>query len=371
MIGDNETMDKKHIIQQKDHIILPKATLMRFIDNKTKEIYYLELKNMDNISVKHIHPTSFHSKRNYYNPEYDCKVQKYETDIGKLYKKILTAIDNNTSVNIDIKILRKKIIDFITIEFHRSVIANDTMLEKYKNQQQMENDRVDSRMFKTGTMTTKRIEYSINYRKQAKSTKTFKNYSQNILGTDNQEILSQYCKFIPHILYIPKNSDYQFLLPPVHFVGNDMFACFILSPNVALALYPTPIADSLMLSVNKERVKIINLRTLECVSSFDSDYKEIVGEKEQLENLKERILEIRSIFEIEETRIVINDNKSFCIHDMTEALEFVIILYLLFNPTKNFLKVKMTLQNFDKEFFERHKNEIEKLFKKYLLKLTI
>ena len=71
------------------------------------------------------------------------------------------------------------------MEFHRSVIADDIMLEKYKNQQQKENDIVDSTMFQTGKMTVARNQYSLNYREKAKSRDTFRYYAQNILGTKN------------------------------------------------------------------------------------------------------------------------------------------------------------------------------------------
>lgn len=363
-------MGKDNIIQQKDHIILPKATLMRFIDGKQR-IYYLDLNDLDDISVKHIYPKSYHVIPNYYNPEYDDKVKKHETAIGKLYKEISKAIENNTSINIDADTLRKQIIGFLTIEFHRSVIADDAMLEKYKNQQQKENDKIDSIMFQTGTMTASRIEYSINFREQAKSLETFRNYAQNILGTDNSAISATYCNFIPKILYIPKNRDCQFLLPPLHFVGNENFACFTLAPNVALALYPTPIGNSLMLAVDKKRVAAINLRILECVSVFDSDYKEIVGGEDQLCKLKERIVEIKSICKISESGIVINNDESFCVHGMDEVMAFVIILHLLSKAPKDTLKVRMKIQNFDKEFLEKSKNEIEKLFKKYSFELTM
>ena len=61
-------MSIKRIVQQNDHIILPKATLMRFMD-ETKRIYYLDLNNLNEISVKHAYPKSYHSSLNYYNPE--------------------------------------------------------------------------------------------------------------------------------------------------------------------------------------------------------------------------------------------------------------------------------------------------------------
>lgn len=83
--------------------------------------------------------------------------------MGKLYKQISEAIDNNAGIVICAEMLKKKIIDFMTIEFHRSVIANDSMLERYKNQQQRENDKIDSILFRTGRMTVARSNYSVNY----------------------------------------------------------------------------------------------------------------------------------------------------------------------------------------------------------------
>lgn len=365
-----KSMNEKNIIQQKDHIILPKATLMRFMDDKTQRIYYLDLNDLDNISVKSIYPKSYHSSPNYYNPEYDNRVKKYETSMGELYKEISMAIDQKADLNIDAETLKKQIIDFMTIEFHRSVIADDNMLEKYKNQQQKENDNVDSLMFQAGMMTTERIEYSVNYREKAKSNETFRNYAQNILGTQNSAIAATYYGFSPKILYIPENCNYDFLLPPLHFVGNDQFACFILSPSIALTLYPVPAESPLMLTANKEKVEIINLRILESISVFSSTYKETVGRKEHLEKLKDRIVKIKSICKTSERGIIFND-ESFCIHDKSEALEFIIILYLFFRVHKAAIEIRMKEKNFDMEFYKKDKNEIEELFKKYSFNLIM
>ena len=78
----------KKVIQQKDHVILPDATLKRFWDDKTQRIYYLDLNDLDHISIKSGFPKSFHAYPNYYRPEYDDEVKKCETAMGKLYQKI-------------------------------------------------------------------------------------------------------------------------------------------------------------------------------------------------------------------------------------------------------------------------------------------
>lgn len=363
-------MDHNRIVQQDDHIILPKKTLMRFIDEK-QWIYYLDLNDLNNISVKRIRPKSYHASPSYFNPEYDKKVQQCETNMGKLHKEISEAIDNNIDIHISAETLKDQIIDFLTIEFHRSVIADDAMLEKYKNQQQTENDKVDSMLFRTGRMTTARCDYSVNYRQKAKSKESFRYYAQNILGSRNQAILTCYRHFFPQILYIPSGSDYQFLLPQLNFVGNEQFACFILSPHIVLALYPELKDDSLILAVDRERVKVINLRVLECASVFDSGYREIVGEKTILEKMKWRIERIRSIATIEKNVIIIGDNVEFCLAEIDDVLEFVIILCLLSGTPNSISKVQMKIQNFDIEFFRSNQKEIMELFRKYSFELTM
>lgn len=88
LVVRSEVMERKNIIQQRDHIILPHATLKRFVD-KNKQIYYLDLNDMASISVKNAYPKSYHAIANYYNPEYDDKVKLQETSIGRLHKFFL------------------------------------------------------------------------------------------------------------------------------------------------------------------------------------------------------------------------------------------------------------------------------------------
>ena len=341
------------------------------MDDKTQRIYYLDLKDIDNITIKQGYPKSYHTIANFYDPVYDEKVKARETAIGELYKEILTAIDNNTSIGINAKELKHKIIDFMTIEFQRSVIANDSYLEKYRDQQQKRNDIVDCIMFQTGNMTAERSEYSLNYREQAKSKEAFRYYSQNILGTGNQAILAQYSRFFPYILYIPKDRNYQFMLSPIHFVGNDKFAAFILSPSVALALFPAQKTNSLMTVIDEEGVKAINMMELECVSAVDSIYREIVGGKEQLEKLKEQIERIKAISKSSETGIVIDGSDTFCVQDMDDVVIFVIILFLIFNAPKSPLKVRIGEQHFEKSFFKKYQKEIRELFRGHFFELIV
>ena len=73
----------KKMFEQCDHIILPKATLKRFADTKTKRISYLDLSDSENISIRKGFPRSFHTKPGYYTPAYDSVVKRYETRIDR------------------------------------------------------------------------------------------------------------------------------------------------------------------------------------------------------------------------------------------------------------------------------------------------
>lgn len=364
-------MEKK-IVKQDDHVILPRATLKRFMgDGKTPMINYLDLKDIENITIKQGFPKSYHTIANFYDPVYDKEVKKRETAIGKLHKKITTAIDDNTSVDIDAEELKKQIINFMTIEFHRSIIAMDSLLEKLKNQQQKANDMVDGMLLRTGNMTAERCQYSLQYREQAKSKETFRYQSQNILVKDNWGISVQYQGFFPYILYIPKDRNDQFMLPPIHFAANDKFAAFILSPSIALALFPTQKTDSIMAVIDKEGVEAINFRGLEWVSAVDSDYREIVGGKEQLEKLKAQIERIKSVSKISKDGIVIDGSETFCVKDMDHVVILVIILCLIFKAPEAPLKVRMGKQYFEKNFFMKNQKEIRQLFRKYFFELIM
>lgn len=360
----------KKIVQQNDHIILPKATLMRFADER-KQIHYLDLNDRNALSVKRAYPKSYHASLNYYHPEYDDIVKRQETAMGKLYADISTALARHSDVDIRAEELRASIINFVTIEFHRCVIASSTLLEKYRNKQQRENDQVDSMLFRTGRMTKERGAYSEHFRQKAKSEASFRSYAQNILGTSNPAISNCYHSFSPKILYIPSGSADSFFLPPFHFVGNDQFVCFILSPNIALALYPVPAENPLLLEADKERVEIINLRVLEGASLLDSGFREIVGEKARLEQMQRRIENVKSVAVIGEHEIIVHDRQEFCLRTMEQVLEFLIILTLFSSPKKGACKVRMKTEQFDTRFWEERQPEIAKIFQQYSFELVV
>lgn len=92
---------KSEVYIQNDHLILPKATLKRLANPETKKVKYLDLSNPESISIKEKFPDSFHTKPNYYIPEHDKTIKKYETMIGQYNKKITDIYLNKLDIQID------------------------------------------------------------------------------------------------------------------------------------------------------------------------------------------------------------------------------------------------------------------------------
>lgn len=323
---------KKSIIQQDDHIILPKATLRRFADNKTKKICCLKLSDSNNLAITKHYPKSFHTKPNYYNPEFDNIVKRYETLIGKWHKEIMNAIKTNTIESLitnRLEELKKDIIELITIQFHRTVLADEKLLAQYIEQEKKRYESSSADLFRSG-----RIHQDFLIRKQNlfdKNIDQVQYYSQNILGQPNEAIKKAYKEFIPYICYIPDEIDSTFLLTPQHIVPNDAFARFILSPRLALALYKKNLPQRTII-LTKEDVDCLVPRAIESSLSMSKEYQEVIGEEKYLHYVKNKLEKFKSkITEIAEEQIIlISGNEEILIDDQT-ILEMIVSI-MCFKP---------------------------------------
>lgn len=143
------------IFKQDDHIILPNATLKRFADEKTKKISYLKLSNPDKLILNSHFPKSFHTKPGFYDPQYDAIVKRYETLMGNWYKIITVAIKTNNESNIDQLKLKKDIIEIINIQYQRMLLADETLLNKFIQQEKKRYEQESEYLFKFGKITKK------------------------------------------------------------------------------------------------------------------------------------------------------------------------------------------------------------------------
>ena len=370
-------MNEKKIIQQSDHIILPKATLKRFMGSYDK-IYYIDFCNINKIYIDSKYPNAYQVIRNYYNPIYDAEVKKVETEMGQLYKKVIDCHSKQSALKIDLFDLKDKIISFTTMQFNRAVIANDSLINKYMQQQQKENNLIDSMLLRMGAISKERCKYSIEFREKASSLHSFKYYSQNILGTDNNVIQKNYKNFVPLVLFIPENIKNSFLLPPMHFVGNETFLHFILSPNVSLALFPMCSNFQYknyvqIINVSEERVKNINLRILESVVGVDANYRKIVGLEQHLKPILKKINNIKDSTYFNNKTLCCKSSFEVLLKDLDDVFELAIILYILYIKRN---ENKLLILNLRKEYFsadclDNDINEISNIFKRYMFDLRI
>jgi len=363
---------KKSIIQQDDHIILPKATLRRFIDNNTKKICCLKLSDSNNLAITQHYPKSFHTKSNYYNPEFDNVVKRYETLIGKWYKEIMDAIKTTTIESLitnRLEELKKDIIELITIQFHRTILADEKLLAQYIEQEKKRYETFSSIFFRSGRIP----EGFLNNKHQffSREINQVQYYSQNILGKPNERIERTYEDFIPCIFYIPNEVDSTFLLPPQHFVPTDAFARFILSPRLALALYKNNSSQRTII-LKKEDVDGLVSRTIESALSMSKEYQEIIGEEKYLHYVKNKLEKYNStITEIAEQQIILISGNEEILKD-NQTIHEMIVSIMCFKPERKKIIIETAIISSKLlKLDETTKNEGLYMFEKWGYKIVL
>ena len=376
----NAVADNKNI-QQKDHLILPYSTLRRFEDEK-HEIAVLNLNSFDNVKVEKRRPKSYHTGANYYIPVYDAEVKERERLIGILYTKLTKAIDeieagNAPSERLDRVELNQQIIDLATIEFHRLAIVDDEILQQYREQQQKRNDEEDLALFKSGIITKQRIEYSTSFRDKAKDLELFRLYAQNILGTKNGAFISLYESFNSMVLYAPKSADYSFWLPPFHFIGNECFLIFVISPRIAVALYPADaikemeknVVYSPFFEVDEQRMNTINSRTFEEIGAMPDGFKELIGSQKDMGELRAFIEQVNKWTSKEENVLKIRGTDGF-LKNENIVFRTAIVLYLIYaNGSRLDLIIEPDV--FETSYFRSNQETIVRWFLKYGFNLRV
>ena len=343
--------EAKKLYKQNDHIILPKATLKRFADSKTNKIKYLDLSNPENLSIKEAFPRSFHTKTNFYNPVYDNIVKRYETMIGKYNKSISDICMRNENFKLDEKQMKKDIIDIITIQFDRIVLADDNFLNKLLAQFR-ENYQTESlSYFRSGSVSKEFLDRKQKFEQASKDINAFRYYAQGIIGQSNEVIQKIYEKFFPCILIVPDESNSSFVLSPQHFVATDTFVRIVISPRIALALYPVK-NERIIKYLTKEEVDWLIPRAIESALAINSDFRQIVGEENYLNYIKNKLEKYKSILcNLNDDTILVKGNEVI-LNDDLECFELLVSI-MLFKP--NYHKFVMELSAISNEFL--HKSE--------------
>lgn len=341
----------KKVYKQNDHIILPKATLKRFADSKTNKIKYLDLSNPENLLIKEAFPKTFHTKTNFYNPEYDNIVKRYETMIGKYNKSISDIGMRNENFKLDEKQMKKDIIDIITIQFDRIVLADDNFLNKLLAQFR-ENYQTESlSYFRSGSVSKEFLDRKQKFEQASKDINAFRYYAQGIIGQSNEVIQKIYEKFFPCILIVPDESNSSFVLSPQHFVATDTFVRIVISPRIALALYPVK-NERIIKYLTKEEVDWLIPRAIESALAINSDFRQIVGEENYLNYIKNKLEKYKSILcNLNDDTILVKGNEVI-LNDDLECFELLVSI-MLFKP--NYHKFVMELSAISNEFL--HKSE--------------
>lgn len=283
---------KRKIHKQDDHIILPKASLKHFANPETQAIKYLDLSDPDRLLIKKHYPRSFHTKPGYYAPAYDSIVKRHETKIGEYYKLITDACRDHLDIQIDEHKLKSDILGIINIQFQRMIIADDILLRKVLEQTKEQYRQESLHRFRRGIYSKEFQEKKRVFERKAQNLDSFRYYFQdNMTRGMNPNILRSYKDFVPHILIIPDTISSTFLLSPQHFVPNEECVRIVVSPRIALSLYPAPLPQSngLVKYLTKQEVDILAPRTIESALLMVKSFRQVVGEESYLKLHKKQI----------------------------------------------------------------------------------
>lgn len=339
--------------QQYDHIILPKATLKRFADSKTKKIKYLDLSDPEKITIRERFPHSFHTEPNYYTPEYDAVTKKYEIKLREYYKRITVACEREGEPAIDAQKLKTDILDIVNIQYQRTVMADDDLLRKLLEKIKGDYKKTSLHYLRQGIYPPEFLKNKQKFDEACKDIYTARRYVQRIvLKQKNPNILKQYGNFVPHILIIPNTISSTFILSPQHFVPISDSVRIVLSPRTALALYPVPLSQNggLIKHLTKDEVDILAPRTIESALSMVKSFRQVVGEECYLNYIKSKLETYRAlicdlsddIIQVKGAAITLSDDQSF--------LELAISIQL-FRP--NCHKVIIDLSTISSQYLQK------------------
>ena len=344
----------RKVCKQNDHIILPKATLKRFANPETHKIKYLDLSNPESLSIREKFPDSFHTRPNYYIPEYDDIVKKYETIIGKYCKLVTDIYQKKLDIKIDEQQLKTDIINITTIQFYRVVIADDELLNKLLKQFERQHEQESLFYIRQGIRYPKEfLDRQQEFNEAKKDINTFRYYAQRIIGQKNQIIYDTYKNFAPQILVIPDEVSSTFILSPQHFVGFDISERIIISPRIALALYPIRLTkdNELIKYLTKEEVDSFVPKTIESALSMTTGFREIIGEEKYLNCIKNKLQIYKSIMCNLVDDIILVKGDIVTLDDSRSFLELAISIKL-FEP--DCYKIIIELNAISSQFLQQH-----------------
>lgn len=271
-----------------DHMLLPKATLKRFADERFKKIAVLNFRPDGTYGIQERSPNSFHTRNNYYVRAVDSQVMKNETQIGEWYRRISDSVKSGDHSNINFEELKQFVISIITLQFHRSVLVDDALRNKFLQQKEAELSDISLSHIKAGIrMPNQTLDHIIHFRKAKKNFPKF--FQKNYLMNGNYLVGEAYSGLHAVIMHIPEDMDATFLLPPQHFVATSSTARLILSPKLAIGLYSDNCRENVM-ELDRSEVDSLVPRSIEsALEMSDPEFRQVVGSRSYLEQVKARI----------------------------------------------------------------------------------
>ncbi len=143
---------------------------------------------------------------------------------------------------------------------------------------------------------------------------------------------------------------------------------------VTVNFYPLTMENvehKLFAETNKNKVDGINSRALEGIASMPDGFKELIGAKSDMENMRSFIEQIRAHTKVYNTLVTISGLNNFIVNELSE-FRTIISLYLLCGTSGKLLDLVIESNVFARELLKADKNGcIAADFRKYGFDLRV
>lgn len=218
------------------HKTIPKSTLKRFADPKTKMFSYYDIKRKE---IRDYAPKSYNTEEGYYSSEFEDWLGRYvEKPMGDLNKALDCFIEAKDNFNGDFDKIKKDLITFIAAQSVRMPSTMEYVMEtEHKN---VLINKCLSDIARRGKLDAEVIYRADKYRKEMVSdeSKRVVFYNVETITKVIKRLNKRLADYTVDFAIIDEKTNASFIITPMHFfsVGNRIIVpC---SPRFAFILRP-------------------------------------------------------------------------------------------------------------------------------------
>lgn len=223
-----------------DHITLPKSTLLRFADEKTRKISYYDIISRRIIDCA---PKRYNTEEHYYPPYFEKWLSDHvETSIGNLHKH-LSSFSETTDFLVDYDTLKKDLIRILAIQMIRLPETYSYIMDT-ENRNSIINMSLET-LAKQGMLSHSAVALSQKYRKEVETeeNKRLAFYSEDSAHKAIRNIERLFADYAVNFAIVSNDTDASFILTSAHHFTAGPIVFIPVSPRIAYILLPSKLNE--------------------------------------------------------------------------------------------------------------------------------